>query len=184
MSGTSNDFQNGTPFYLDATQQDLLLAALASNNQNPNDLFSNVNPLDEKQPMANKQFEYPINNLDSTSFFASPQQATPANAFSTMGVEESPFIDYLDGDNSFDFDGADRGDLMIGSLPGDTPDGESNEKRKSPDDDGDDGDEEGGGKRREGEDKQAKKPGRKPLTSEPTTVRSASSIYRWRLTRM
>jgi len=81
-------------------------------------------------------------------------------------MEESPFVDYLDGDNGFDFDNAD-GD-MIGSLPGDTP-GDSSEKRKSPDD-GDDDDDEGGGKRREGEDKQAKKPGRKPLTSEPTTV--------------
>lgn len=181
MSGTSNDFQNGAPFYLDATQQDLLLAALASNNQNPNDLFSNVNGLDDKTALGNDQFQYPMSNLDSTTFF-SPQQSTPANAFSTMGVEESPFVDYLDGDNSFDFDGADSGSLMIGSLPGDTPDGDSNEKRKSPDEDGDDDDEEGGGKRREGEDKQAKKPGRKPLTSEPTTVRSANSICKWRLT--
>jgi AP-1-like factor len=184
MSGTGNDFQNGAPFYLDATQQDLLLAALASNNQNPNDLFSNVNGLDEKQPTGHDQFQYPMNNLDSSTFFASPHQSTPANAFSSMGVEESPFIDYLDGDNSFDFDGAERGDLMIGSLPGDTPDGESNDKRKSPDDDADEDDEEGGGKRREGEDKQAKKPGRKPLTSEPTTVRSASRTCRWRLTQM
>lgn len=170
MSGNGNDFQNGAPFYLDATQQDLLLAALASNNQNPNDLFSNVNGLDDKQLQGNDQFQYPLNNLDSNNFFASPQQGTPANAFNSMSVEESPFIDYLDGDNSFDFDGANRGDLMIGSLP-DTPDGESNDKRKNPNDDADE-DEEGGGKRREGEDKQAKKPGRKPLTSEPTTVRS------------
>ncbi|KAJ4354778.1 DNA-binding transcription factor yap1 [Ascochyta clinopodiicola] len=179
MSGTGNDFQNGTPFYLDATQQDLLLAALASNNQNPNDLFSNVNTMDEKHTLGNNPFQYPLNNnnnnnLDSSTFF-SPQQGTPANAFSNMGVEESPFIDYLDGDTSFDFDGADSGAAMIGSLPGDTPDAESNEKRKSPDEEGDDDDEEGGGKRREGEDKQAKKPGRKPLTSEPTTKRKAQN---------
>ncbi|UPX15599.1 DNA-binding transcription factor yap1 [Ascochyta rabiei] len=177
MSGTGNEFQNATPFYLDATQQDLLLAALASNNQNPNDLFSNVNVMDEKQTLANSHFQYPTNNtnaLDSAAFF-SPQQRTPANAFSNMGVEESPFVDYLDGDNSFDFDGADSGAAMIGSLPGDTPDAEANEKRKSPDEEGDDDDEEGGGKRREGEDKQAKKPGRKPLTSEPTTKRKAQN---------
>lgn len=183
MSGTGSDFHNGAPFYLDATQQDLLLAALASNNQNPNDLFSNVSKPDEKQALGSEQFQYPINSLDSTTFF-SPQQATPANAFGNMSVEESPFIDYLDGDNSFDFDGADRGALMIGSLPGGTPDGEANEKRKSPDEDGDEDDEEGGGKRREGDDKQAKKPGRKPLTSEPTTVCHASSNCRWRLTSM
>jgi AP-1-like factor len=183
MSGTGNDFQNGAPFYLDATQQDLLLAALASNNQNPNDLFSDINGLDGKQSFSNDQFQYPVNNLDPTTFF-SPQQSTPANAFGTVGIDESPFIDYLDGDNSFDFEGANNGARMIGSLPGDSPDTESNEKRKSPDEDGDEADEEGGGKRREGDDKQAKKPGRKPLTSEPTTVRSPSSNWRWRLTSM
>ena len=168
MAGTTNDFQNGAPFYLDASQQDLLLAALASNNQNPNDIFATG--LNNKGSVSNSQFQYPVDNVDPT-FFTSPQQSTPANAFSNVGMEESPFVDYLDGD-SFDFDNADD-DLMIGALPGGSPSGkngeDSNEKRKSPDDDDDD-DDEGGGKRREGEDKQAKKPGRKPLTSEPTTV--------------
>ena len=166
MSGSTNDFQNGAPFYLDATQQDLLLAALASNNQDPNDIFSTSNHNTNK--LSNSQFQYPTDHVDP-NFFASPQQSTPANAFGSLGVEESPFADYLDGDTSFDFDKADDAALMIGALPGDTPSDESHEKRKSPDDDGDD--EEGGGKRREGDDKQAKKPGRKPLTSEPTTVR-------------
>jgi AP-1-like factor len=172
MAGRSNDFQNGTPFYLDATQQDLLLAALASNNQNPNDLFSAGldNSSSNKQSINNSQFQYPLDSLDP-AYFTSPQQQAPANNFNNASMEESPFVDYLDGDNSFDFDNAD-GD-MIGSLPGDTP-GDSNEKRKSPGDDGDD-DDEGGGKRREGEDKQAKKPGRKPLTSEPTTKRKAQN---------
>ena len=166
MAGTTNDFQNGAPFYLDATQQDLLLAALASNNQNPNDLFSAGfdNGSSNKQSMSNSQFQYPLDSLDP-AYFTSPQQQAPTNNFNNS-MDESPFVDYLDGDNSFDFDNAD-GD-MIGPLPGDTP-GDSSEKRKSPGDEGDD-DDEGGGKRREGEDKQAKKPGRKPLTSEPTTV--------------
>lgn len=164
MAGNTNDFQNGTPFYLDATQQDLLLAALASNNQNPNDIFSAG--LDSKPQNVNNQFQYPMDTLDP-AYFTSPQQATPANAF-TGNMDESPFLDLLDGDTSFDLDGAENGDLMIGSLPGE-PYGESGDKRKSPEDDGDD-EEDGGGKRREGEDKQAKKPGRKPLTSEPTTV--------------
>jgi len=168
MAGTTNDFQSNTPFYLDATQQDLLLAALASNNQNPSDMFTTG--ANNRGSAANGQFQYPVDGVDPT-FFTSPQQSTPANAFGGTSVDESPFIDYLDGDNSFDFDNADD-DLMIGALPGGSPSGkngeDSNEKRKSPDDDADD--DEGGGKRREGEDKQAKKPGRKPLTSEPTTV--------------
>lgn len=44
------------------------------------------------------------------------------------------------------------------------------EKRKSPDDDEDEDDDEDTGKRREGEEKIAKKPGRKLITTEPTTV--------------
>jgi AP-1-like factor len=171
MAGTTNDFGNGAPFYLDSTQQDLLMAALASNNQNPNDLFSGGldNGVNTKQPLNNSQFQYPMESLDP-AYFTSPQQATPANGFNNVGMDDSPFVDYLDGDNSFDYDNAD-GD-MIGALPGDSPDtpGDSNEKRKSPGDGEDADDDEGGGKRREGEDKQAKKPGRKPLTSEPTTV--------------
>ena len=171
MAGTTNDFQNSAPFYLDATQQDLLLAALASNNQDPNDIFSTV--LNNGQSATNSQFQYPNDNVDPT-FFTSPQQSTPANAFNNGSVEESPFVDYLDGD-SFDFDNADD-DLMIGALPGGSPSGKNGDdsKRKSPDDDGDE--DEGGGKRREGEDKQAKKPGRKPLTSEPTTVGLACGL--------
>ncbi|KAH3918907.1 hypothetical protein HBI56_097280 [Parastagonospora nodorum] len=168
MAGTANDYQHGAPFYLDPTQQDLLLAALASNNTNPNDLFSTG--ANHNRAASNSQFQYSTDTVDPT-FFTSPQQTTPGNTFSTAGIEESPFVDYLDGD-SFDFDNADD-DLMIGALPGKNGE-ESNEKRKSPGDDDDDEDE-GGGKRREGEDKQAKKPGRKPLTSEPTTKRKAQN---------
>jgi AP-1-like factor len=65
----------------------------------------------------NAQFHYSGDGVDPT-FFTSPQQSTPANAFGGAGIDESPFIDYLDGDNSFDFDNAD-GD-MIGALPGDS----------------------------------------------------------------
>lgn len=177
MAGTSrNDFQNAGQFYLDPNQQDLLLAALASNTQNPNDIFAAG--LEAKQTIDalshSQQFNFPVDNIDQT-FFASPQQSTPASAFNNIGgIEESPFGDYLDGETNYDFDNADNGDLMIGALPGDSPtgEGEGSEKRKSPGDDGEDA--EGGGKRREGEDKQAKKPGRKPLTSEPTTVRATS----------
>ncbi|KAF2449160.1 PAP1-domain-containing protein [Karstenula rhodostoma CBS 690.94] len=178
MAGTSrNDFQSAGQFYLDPNQQDLLLAALASNTQNPNDIFATG--LDPKQALSGlpngQQFNFPVDNIDQT-FFASPQQSTPASALNNIGgIEESPFGDYLDGDTNFDFDNADNGDLMIGELPGDSPtrDGDASEKRKSPGDDAEDV--EGGGKRREGEDKQAKKPGRKPLTSEPTTKRKAQN---------
>ncbi|KAF2676058.1 AP1-like transcription factor-like protein [Lentithecium fluviatile CBS 122367] len=174
MAGTStNDYQNGASFYLDPNQQDLLLAALSSNTQNANDIFG-TGMIDNKQPMNGQQFQFPVDHVDPYAF-TSPQQGTPATAFNNVGVEESPFADYLDGDTSFDFDGADNGELMIGDLPGDSPskNDDTPEKRKSPGDVDDDA--EGGGKRREGEDKQAKKPGRKPLTSEPTTKRKAQN---------
>jgi len=179
MAGTTNNFQNGAPFYLDATQQDLLLAALASNNQNANDLFSTGldSAANDKQSLNNAQYQYSLDSLDP-AYFTSPQQSVHANSFNNASVDESPFIDYLDGDN-LDYDNAD-GD-MIGSLPGDTP-GDSSEKRKSPGDEDAD-DDEGGGKRREGEDKQAKKPGRKPLTSEPTTVRPTGILTLTELTK-
>lgn len=84
----------------------------------------------------------------------------------------TPDLDYLDGDGSFDFDNADLGGEMIGGLPGLDADGnpEQHEKRKNSDEDG--SPEEGDAKRQElGEgEKGSKKPGRKPLTNEPTTV--------------
>ena len=170
MAGTSNnDFANGAPFYLDPNQQDLLLAALASNSQNPNDLFATG--VDGKSVM--NRFQFPqADNLDP-AYFASPEDGTPPSNFNgNINIDESPFVDYLDGDGSFDLDNADTTDLMIGALPGDngpnSDEHEGNEKRKIPEDEADDPD--GGGKRREPEDKTAKKPGRKPLTSEPTTV--------------
>ena len=62
---------------------------------------------------------------------------------------------------------------MIGDLPGTPSNGDADvhDKRGHPEDDDED-EEDGGGKRREGstDEKTSKKPGRKPLTSEPTSV--------------
>ena len=172
MAGASaNDYKTNPQLYLSSNQQDLLLAALASNQNGTNNMYSN--DLDSKRSTSNSQLQYPVvDSLDPT-FFTSPQQTTPASTFDAFNLNESPFVDYLDGDGSFDFDNGENGDLMIGGLPGDNSqfegDNETTDKRKSPEDDTEDPD--GGGKRREPEDKTAKKPGRKPLTSEPTTVR-------------
>lgn len=107
-----------------------------------------------------------------SSFTESPLQAPGSGTLN--GFDESPFIDYdyeFDADGSFDYDfNNDSQGQMIGKLPGSSSDGEADnhDKRSHPDDDDDD--EEGGGKRREGDEKSSKKPGRKPLTSEPTSV--------------
>ena len=109
------------------------------------------------------------------TFSGSPIQA-PGSA-SLDGFEGSPFIDY---ENDFDADGAldfDFGNITPektnGRSIGNSSDGDTqhdlHDKRNH---DEVDNNIEGGGKRREGEERTAKKPGRKPLTNEPTTVRS------------
>lgn len=113
------------------------------------------------------------------SYNDSPQQ---------NGYQESPIVEYdydFQGDNSYDFGFADDSQTkMIGDLPGSNDSGSAsrsafgsdkggsdindNEKRSHPDDEEDD--DEGSAKRQETGEKVAKKPGRKPLTTEPTSV--------------
>ncbi|PVH84130.1 PAP1-domain-containing protein [Cadophora sp. DSE1049] len=152
---------------LSARQEELLFAALNSNNK--------VSNLDTSSLQSKDQF-----SMAPGSFTESPLQAAPGSG-TLNGFEESPFIDYdyeFDGDGSFDYGdfNNDSQAQMIGNLPGTSSDGGDNEnhdKRSHPDDDGEE--EEGGGKRREGDEKAAKKPGRKPLTSEPTSKRKAQN---------
>ena len=110
--------------------------------------------------------------------YKSPNQKTPGSGqLSTF--DESPFLNYetLE-DGNFDWDNS--GDQLFGDLP-DTEYNEFNEfndenehhdKRKASSDQ--ENEEEGSSKRRESDDKAekkpAQKPGRKPLTGEPTTV--------------
>ncbi|MBE7179774.1 MAG: hypothetical protein INR71_00955 [Terriglobus roseus] len=168
MAGTSGNQQFNSHSFLDEQQQNLLLAALSSNmngNKLQQNSFSSSTP--DLSSLNNQQFS---NGIDP-SFFASPQQHSGAlSTFDTFNVDESPYLDFVDGDPNFDFGDVDGGDDMIGPLPdGDSPD--LHDKRKSPeDDDDDDTPTENDPKRQEGEDKVAKKPGRKPLTSEPTSV--------------
>ncbi|MCJ1282355.1 DNA-binding transcription factor yap1 [Xylographa opegraphella] len=168
--------------YLSPKEQDLLLTALNSNKSGqannkrsdppmstnavrPSGLRSTSNPLQFQQ--AGRK------SLDHSDVYASPVQNMPGSG--AIGVNESPFLDYELDDGNFDWDIG--GDLMIGSLPGtsfdDDEEADLHDKRKISDDDVEDID--GGGKRREGDDKSTKKPGRKPLTSEPTSKRKAQN---------
>lgn len=152
--------------YLSPDQQDLLYAALASSDQftkgQNNANFNSVNPDQHRSP--------PNQNHSQGSSGPEPLDSPPDDVVGSaklgMGTDDSPFLDF-DFDADFDFSG--NGSL-IGDLPGLSPsvdDADSREKRKSIDDQDDD---ETGKKRKENDDKMAKKPGRKPLTSEPTTV--------------
>jgi AP-1-like transcription factor len=152
-------------FKLSARQEQLLFAALNSNNK-PNTIDTSILQSNTHYTMA------------PGSLTESPLQQAPGSG-TLNGFEDSPFIDYdyeFDAEGSFDYDFSnDSQGQMIGKLPGTSSDGDADthDKRSHPDDDGDD--EEGGGKRREGDEKSSKKPGRKPLTSEPTSV-SASMV--------
>lgn len=148
---------------LSARQQDLLLAALHSQAR---DIDLNLS-LSGDRPLIKRstsdEMTSTMINHDGDSLFTSPQ-----NADLDTYNDFTPDLDYLDGDNSFDFDSADLGGDMIGALPGDAS--ATHDKRKNPDENAEY--EEGDAKRQETLDGErgAKKPGRKPLTSEPTTV--------------
>ncbi|KAK7753892.1 DNA-binding transcription factor yap1 [Diatrype stigma] len=161
-------------FILTPQQQNLLFRALTSNQPATND----------KSPEDN--------TLSPQSLTTSPTQNQSNSGLDlTEGPQESPFVDYdydFGPDGSFDFDfNADGNAKMIGDLPGSggsqsskddskssSPENESSDKRGHPDEDDDDDIDEGGGKRRESE-KVPKKPGRKPLTNEPSSKRKAQN---------
>lgn len=155
MASTRNNPLND--FILTPQQQTLLFAALNSNKQ---------------------QITSPATaamNMSPSSYTTSPHKAD------SNGYQESPFLDLdyeFSGDNSFDFSFADDSQAkMIGDLPGSnaseasgkaSSDNNDNDKRSHPDDENDE--EEGSAKRQETGEKAPKKPGRKPLTTEPTSV--------------
>ncbi|KAI1121266.1 PAP1-domain-containing protein [Nemania abortiva] len=167
-------------FILTPQQQNLLFRALTSN-----------------QP-SNGNGNADQGSLTPDSLTTSPAQNQKTMGFNeSIGHSESPFLDYdydVGPDSSFDFDFTNDGQVdgqarMIGDLPGSSPDGsdgakdtskasspdnESSDKRSHPDEDDDD-EPESGAKRRESEGKVAKKPGRKPLTNEPSSKRKAQN---------
>jgi hypothetical protein len=154
-----------TNSYLSPNQQDLLLAALNS---------QAAKKTRAKAALGNTGLQSTSSDVsqpNSTTMSGTAVFQSPGN-MDNFNPDFTPDLDYLDGDGSFDFDNADLGGEMIGGLPGLDADGnpEQHDKRKNSDDDG--SLEEGDAKRQEfGEgEKGSKKPGRKPLTNEPTTV--------------
>lgn len=152
------------------------MAALAANNhpsvskmQHDESGISSKSPtgstshMDQSPSLSNSQ------NFDllSGSYLESPIQDIPGSGTLEVGPDDSPFLDF-DLDEDYDLTGE-----LIGDLPDPADLGEeseSREKRKSID--GEPEELDNLKKRRESDgDKIAKKPGRKPLTSEPTSVR-------------
>lgn len=151
-------------FLLTPQQQSLLFAALNSNKQS-----ATSSP-------ANNGLSLSANSFKSPSLKDSEVSA----------IQESPFLDNYDydfGDSSFDFsfasaNGADQ-PKMIGDLPGsarsDSAEHDGNEKRSHPDDEDEETSPGNDAKRQETTEKVPKKPGRKPLTSEPSSKRKAQN---------
>lgn len=148
--------------YLSQNQQDLLVAALNSQVGGRQDKHATVGA--RRSPPLSASQSSKMNTFNDNGLYISPQQAT----LDDFKQDYSPDLDYLD--DSFDFDNADLGGEMIGALPGDSNYTDLHEKRKNSEEYADS--EEGDAKRQEMQEgeKAAKKPGRKPLTSEPTTV--------------
>ncbi|KAK4453887.1 PAP1-domain-containing protein [Podospora aff. communis PSN243] len=147
MTSTKNPLSD---FILTPQQQNLLYAALNSNRATSNQASTAL-------------------GMSPMPFNASPSQADLDYDY-----------DFTGADSSFDYsmDNLDQ-PKMIGDLPGsslngrsESADTESPDKRSHPDDDEE---ETNGAKRRESEDKVAKKPGRKPLTTEPSSKRKAQN---------
>lgn len=147
------------PRGLDQNQQHLLVAALKSQSQNT---YPAAKATDIHPSTTDSQQQSKMSVMSGNTLFMSPQQAELEGS-----GDYTPDLDFYDGDGSFDFEDADLGGSMIGALP----EAEQHDKRKNPDEADDN--EEGDAKRQETSQdggKGAKKPGRKPLTSEPTTV--------------
>ena len=159
-SGTNT--QNGFPFYLSPQQQQVLLQALASGQ-------STQNKEAPRPPTSNGAF-----SMSPTSLHASPEQQ---NAM----FSDIPGSSYLDGydvdfgaDSSFDFDVSNMSNPIPddgnASMNSDTAENESSEKRARDEEEDASNSTSNDAKRRENGEKVPKKPGRKPLTSEPTSV--------------
>ena len=181
-SSQENSSSFGPDFYLNPQEHSLLINALNSNMPSLNGTNgtskgrpSSLYGLDQR-PGSNPQRPQ---STESPLFSPRTQQAPLSAALTDSGFEGSPFLDGELDDSNLDWG---LGGDLIGDLPGASAsppetEGEHGDKRKSPED-GED--EDGGGKRHENEAKTSKKPGRKPLTSEPTSVSVVVQIQVWR----
>lgn len=162
---------------LSPEQEDLLRVALSSNKPSAtlkakeNNFIQALQTPLPRMASSNGNPKHAEQIFDSSS--ESPDMYKPYNKTSPilgapagLDLGESPLLDYDLDDANIDWENA--GEDMFGALPGNPndDDGDLHDKRKNPEAEDE---EENGNKRREGDEKSAKKPGRKPLT-EPTTV--------------
>lgn len=158
---------------LSMAQRNLLMAALASNKRSKQN-GNAAAPADQANeyfppfPQTIAPTKVQQNNFDGVNpaIFDISQEQYPTSGYDS--TFDDSLLSQFDNTGSLDFGTIGNDDLQ---SP-DSYDNESHEKRKSPDEDDDDEDEESSHKKQEGDDKIAKKPGRKLITAEPTTVSS------------
>jgi AP-1-like factor len=154
--------------YLTRNQQDLLAAALHSQ-ANPLAKFATATGRDSASQAMMPP--HAMANLGDDGLFTGPNDAN----FNAFDVDFTPELDFLDGDESFDFDDAELDGDLIPSLPGrdGIPQtfarGAEQKRKMSTEDDSLDAADAKRQETQEGE-RSSKKPGRTPLTNEPTTV--------------
>ena len=196
MGTTARTGARDPDHYLSPGEKDLLVAALVSNSPRretgPSKTLNRPAPssatsatqLERPQPPPVKTEDARPKDAPET------KPSAAASSLDNFGFDDPSLADYgldLEFDDSFNFDmstefgegqldgtaDADDGeDAEDGpsAIPAAEHDGDIHDKRKNPGDDDDAADVDGSAKRRESGGKLLKKPGRKPLTSEPTTV--------------
>ncbi|KAL8797904.1 MAG: hypothetical protein Q9182_007135 [Xanthomendoza sp. 2 TL-2023] len=179
-NGTGNSTIFGPDLSLTPDQQSLLRTALASNSpdRTKSKAYPGVAPTPNGSGTAahnnNLSNAQPIMDPPRDSVYHSPIQDLAHLGVDGFGVDDSPFIDGHEfEDGNFDWDNSEE--QLFGDLPEgqDHDEGDLHDKRKN----GDSNENENGqNKRHEGNEKNNKKPGRKPLnSSEPTTKRKAQN---------
>lgn len=185
MAGTSSNYQQfGADPYLLPSQQDLLVAALSSQapgssvyeNESRNDKLRGKEGSENQQPSSIQQG---FSAETSSSAVVGQPDLLNSDALAALNADDPSFVDWLNTNDDLAYEAFDNGqawadeqDGIQSELPAITnTEGELDlhDKRKNPSDLTENG-EGNGNKRREGEEKVAKKPGRKPLISEASTV--------------
>ena len=192
MAGTSSENQQfGPDTFLSPNQQDLLIAALSSQATGSNDyehqlgtgIVQGRDASKTQLPSATQQ-DYP-SGINSSSIVAR-SDLVDAGGSASLDVGDTSFADWFGASDDLAYDAIEDGQIWTEEQDGfqadlaitDDADGEPDlhDKRKNPSDATDDP-EGNGNKRRESEEKVAKKPGRKPLISEASTV-SCNTVIR------
>ncbi|KAI4202438.1 MAG: hypothetical protein LQ346_001996 [Caloplaca aetnensis] len=166
-NGSSNDTIFGPDLSLTPDQQNLLRTALSSNN--PDSSFNPGTGNAGTKSVGDIRSSEPGSNSVADSVYQATTQDTLSPLIDEFPLDDSPFAEAHDfEDGNFDWDNGE--DQLFGDLPEAHGGDELHEKRKNGEN------EDGKNKRHEGNDKNSKKPGRKPLnSSEPTTKRKAQN---------